>query len=79
MSAGRMISFQFHGMPQQLGEVIWREDATAQRRYGFRFQQPLSLRELAKAALRIQPFGPGAISGPINSPVSNPVDRASAA
>jgi len=61
---GRLISFQVQSMGQQLGQIAWHgntpdgdEDATV---CGLQFQEPLTLRLLAQAALRMQPFGPGA-------------------
>jgi len=58
---GRLISFQIQSMGQQLGQVVWGDEKTANAAlHGLQFQHPLTLRELAQAALRMQPFGPSA-------------------
>lgn len=58
MGEGRMISFQMHAMHPQLGQIVWHARDRHTVRYGLQFQHPLSLRELAQAALRMQPYGP---------------------
>ena len=66
---GRMISFQIQGMGQQLGQVVWnRSGSQTEAVHGLQFQHPLTLRELAAAALRMQPFGPAPTAA--NAPIS---------
>ncbi|MEM7702561.1 MAG: PilZ domain-containing protein [Pseudomonadota bacterium] len=60
LAPGREISFQAHAMAPQLGEVIWSDvDRENRQVFGLQFRQPLNLRELAEASLRMQPYGPG--------------------
>jgi hypothetical protein len=62
MDAGRLISFQLGGLPQQLAEIVWSkpgDDADGMSTHiGIQFRQPLTLRELAAVSLRLQPFAP---------------------
>jgi len=86
MGRGRTISFQAHSMGQQLSDIIWCDRASGEDRvngqktqgnvvqYGVQFQQPLTLRALAQATLRMQPFGPAAPRS-----FSEPLRKASAA
>ena len=55
---GRLISLQVSGMAQQLCNVIWSDRAMEPAWFGLQFQHPLSLKELAQAALKLQPFDP---------------------
>ena len=61
---GRLISFQIGGLAQQLGEVVWSEevggDLQGAARIGVQFQLPLTLRDLAAASIKLQPFAPKA-------------------
>ena len=63
----RLVNFQIERLPQQLGQIVWRDEgekedepreAGARVRYGLQFQLPLTLRELAATSLTLQPFGP---------------------
>lgn len=49
---GTLVSFEVFGLPQRLGEVRWKNDEL----YGMRFQHPLTLQQLADAALDLQPL-----------------------
>ena len=53
----RLIGFQAEGMTQQLGEIVWCDEASVPFRYGLQFQHPIELKSLAETALRLQPFG----------------------
>lgn len=57
MRPDRLISFQISGTKQMLGQIAWCDRAYAPLHYGLQFRHPLGLRELAEAALRIQPLG----------------------
>jgi len=70
----RLIGFQITGMRQQLGQVVWHDGDHNVPRYGFQFQHPLGLQELAVATLRMQPF-----SMPVQTGFSENLAKASAA
>ena len=69
---GRLISFQIGGLAQQLGEVVWSEevggDLQGAARIGVQFQLPLTLRDLAAASLKLQPFAPKASAALSDAP-----------
>lgn len=68
LKRGHLIGFQAEGMAQQLGQIVWSEETGAPFRYGFEFQHPLELKELARLALRMQPFDPKSDSAFTASP-----------
>ena len=70
----RLVGFQISGMKQRLGQVVWCDETDGSKRFGFQFQHPLSLQELADTALRMQPF-----SWPMPSSFSDTLGNASAA
>ncbi|MDJ0978322.1 MAG: PilZ domain-containing protein [Erythrobacter sp.] len=74
LERGHLIGFQLPGMGPLRGEVVWREAGESATRHGLQFESPLPLRELALAALRLQPFGPRA-----PGTVTTPMDKATAA
>lgn len=47
-----LVSFEVFGLPQRLGEIRWHNGDL----YGMRFQHPLTLQQLADAALDLQPL-----------------------
>lgn len=59
----RRVLFQAHGMTQRPATIVWSKEAERDARHGLQFSEPLTLRELAQASLRMQPFGPGAPTG----------------
>ena len=78
MAQGRLISCQMHGVAQQLSQVVWCEATETGAVCGLQFQHPLTLRELARSALRMQPDGPQGLSGPERT-FSQPLAKATAA
>lgn len=48
----RLISFHVRGLDQQLGKIVWQDRGL----FGLRFQQPIELKALALAALKLQPY-----------------------
>ncbi|MEO0589518.1 MAG: PilZ domain-containing protein [Pseudomonadota bacterium] len=73
MSAGRLVSLQVSGMAQQLCTIIWSDAGLEPAHFGLQFQHPLGLKELAHAALKLQPFHP---SGADNNPFQSDKTRA---
>ena len=66
----RLVSFQISGLKQQLGQVVWSNEDNDTKCFGFQFQHPLNLRELANMAVRMQPFGfagSGKLSGALGN------------
>lgn len=68
LACDRRISFQAHGMAPRPATIIWSETTGNAARCGLQFSEPLTLRELAQASLRMQPLrappaAPAAILG----------------
>lgn len=76
-SPGRLISVQVNGLAPSLAQVVWSKEldeasessdasdanaANAPARLGVQFQLPLTLRDLAAASIKLQPFAPKAVS-----------------
>ena len=59
LAFNRLLAFEIDGLTRQLGEVRWKDGD----QYGLQFQHPLSLEELARCALHLQPFGTSFPSG----------------
>ncbi len=60
-----LIGFQVSGLNPRLGQIAWCDQSGDVPRFGLHFQHPIALRELAQAAMQLQPFGapaPGSFS-----------------
>ncbi|MBV7258739.1 PilZ domain-containing protein [Erythrobacter crassostreae] len=66
----RLVGFSFGDFPQALGSILWEKD----NRFGMKFQHPLSIEELAGAALALQP-----LDAPFQTPNTSSFGKARAA
>ncbi len=58
-----LIGFHLNGLNARLGQIAWSDGSGRIARFGLQFQHPVPLRELAQAALRLQPFDAPAPGG----------------
>ncbi|BDI59945.1 PilZ domain-containing protein [Qipengyuania nanhaisediminis] len=59
LDEGHLMTIAIEGLPLQLGQVRWSQG----KRHGIKFQHPINSEELARCALRHQPFGKTRSSG----------------